>query len=162
MGDEFVSEDGPNCAGAFFDDLVGRAVLALSSPSSGRVDIIEDDSSIKSAAQKWREELDKKLPWGGAAAYKHLCLGALATYQCRADMGMREYCLLTYIILGPLAPHPRVKADARGFYTYGNGSWVPFSGVMSEGSLLKAKRYCFAFSETPKLALARSSPFSVQ
>ena len=56
-------------------------------------------------------------------------------------MGMRDSCLLTYVILGPLAPRSRVKADARGFYAYGNGSWLPFSGVMSEGSLLKAKRY---------------------
>ena len=108
------------------------------------MDIIEDDSSIRSAAKKWQDELSTKLPWPGAATYRHLCLGALATFQCRADMGMREYCLLTYIILGSPAPNPRIKADARGFYTYGNGSWVPFAGVMSEGSLLATKRYCNA------------------
>ena len=105
------------------------------------MDIIEDDSSIRSAAKKWQDELSTKLPCPGAAAYRHLCLGALATFQCRADMGMRDSCLLTYVIMGPLAPRSRVKADARGSYAYGNGSWLPFSGVMSEGSLLKAKRY---------------------
>ena len=136
---------------------MSRAALALGSSSPDQIDIIEDNSSIRSAAKKWQEELDTKLPWLGAATYKHLCLGALATFQCRADMGMREYCLLTYVALGSPAPHPRIKADARGFYTYGNGSWVPFSGVMSEGSLLAAKRYCNALEGLFRLLGAAES-----
>eukprot|EP00959_Pyramimonas_sp_CCMP1952_P178980 3741681-Pyramimonas_sp.AAC.1 len=47
------------------------------------------------------------------------------------DIGLREHCLLLHILLRDVA----IRAHGGELYMYGDGTWLPFAGLVAESVL---------------------------
>ena len=74
---------------------------------------------------------------------RHVAVGAIVLHSLRlVDVTLREHVLVFYLIEGG----SNARAHAGIMYTYYNGAWVQFDGVVPEGALARIKKnICYAW-----------------
>ncbi len=72
------------------------------------------------------------------AQLQRIAAGALACYRTRlSELGLRDHVMFLHLIEG----HDRIRAHNGCIFTYGDGSWDMFNGVVPEATLLRVKQY---------------------
>ena len=137
------TDGSPVYSGEGSEKRIGRILrefseLGCSFFSGASKDEVKDADRIAPKVASIRAEIEEKFGHFWHPAWRHLVVGALVCFRDRqCDVGLREHVQMLHVIEGA----DNLRAHNGQVFTYTDGSWNLYDGVVSEGTMARCSTY---------------------